>query len=159
MRSHQNVEVINTMAVNELTFIIRFSWYVPNHIQTNKSYIKIKSKTKMTFFCCCIASTEEIIMKFERNFDILANKQLKSKRKSKFLFQHQNQNSGKSKHRNFNEIRIKFCRNFDFVASTVSAKKPAHVRKSIAILYTYVSTLFKGLYLYNFYRMLLVHRA
>jgi hypothetical protein len=44
---------------------------------------------------------------------------LKSKPKSEFRFWHRNWNPnfGKSKHRNSDEIRLKFCRNFDFVES------------------------------------------
>jgi hypothetical protein len=40
-----------------------------------------------------------------------------SKPKSEFRFRHRNQNLGKSKHRNSDKIRLKFCRNFDFVES------------------------------------------
>jgi hypothetical protein len=40
---------------------------------------------------------------------------LKLKPKSEFRFQHRNQNFGKSKHRNSDEIILKFCQNFDFV--------------------------------------------
>jgi hypothetical protein len=39
----------------------------------------------------------------------------KFQRQSKFRFRQRNRNFGQSKHRNFDEIRIKFRRNFDFV--------------------------------------------
>jgi hypothetical protein len=42
------------------------------------------------------------------NFDFDESKQSKSKPKSKLQFRHQNQKFGKSKHRNFDEIRINF---------------------------------------------------
>jgi hypothetical protein len=40
---------------------------------------------------------------------------LKSKSKFRFRYQNRNRNFGKSKHRNFDGIGIKFRRNFDFV--------------------------------------------
>jgi hypothetical protein len=58
----------------------------------------------------------EISMEFHRNFDYVESKQAKSK----FRCQNRNQNFCKSKHRNFDEIRIKFRRNFDVVESKKS---------------------------------------
>jgi hypothetical protein len=57
----------------------------------------------------------EINMEFLRNFHFVESKQSKSKHKFKFRLQYRNRNFGKSKHRNFDETRIKFILNFDFV--------------------------------------------
>jgi hypothetical protein len=48
----------------------------------------------------------------------------KSKPKSKFQFWQQTQNQCSDFTSNFNEIRLKFCRNFDFVKSKQSKSKP-----------------------------------
>jgi hypothetical protein len=62
------------------------------------------------------------------NFDFVESK--RSKLKSKFPFWHRNWNYGKSKHSNFDQIKIKFCQTLDFVVS-----KKNDFRETLTVLY------------------------
>jgi hypothetical protein len=79
----------------------------------------------------------EISTKSVWNFDFVESKQWKLKPKSKLLFRHRNQNRnfGKSKHWNFDEIRIKFRRNFDFVESKKNTTFVETLTATVARMY------------------------
>jgi hypothetical protein len=64
---------------------------------------------------------------------------LKPKPKSEFRFRHpnRNQNFGESKHQNSDEIRLQFCRNFDFVES----KKRTFVETIEGLAYAQINPL------------------